>query len=168
MEAIRNMYAKIGVEEFYKEYGNEYQNPHEKIIKEILSQEHFSGKILDLCCGSGEVSRNIDGEVIGCDPFTAKLYKEKTGNECLEYSFKDIATGKMREYHFDHIICSFALHLCEESMLNQVLFELSMITKNLIIITPHKKPEIKNFWELISEKKVERVRIRKYRSLLFC
>ena len=27
MEAIRNMYAQMGVDNFYKEHGNEYKNP---------------------------------------------------------------------------------------------------------------------------------------------
>ena len=31
------MYSELGVDEFYKEYGNEYKNPHAEIIQKLLA-----------------------------------------------------------------------------------------------------------------------------------
>ena len=163
MDAIRNMYSELGVDEFYKEYGNEYTNPHADIIKKLLTGIDAGDYILDLCCGSGEVTRCFpDKHIIGCDPYTHELYKKLTNREVLTFSFKDIALGALAEYSFDTVICSFALHLCEESMLNPVLFQLAMITRKLIILTPHKRPYIKNYWKLENELIIDRVRLREY------
>ena len=121
MEAIRNMYAQMGVDNFYKEHGNEYKNPHTEIINQLLSKVDVGDKILDLCCGSGEVTKNfLNKDIIGCDPYTFNLYQKETGKPVLTFSFKDIATGALADYQFDTIICSFAMHLCEPSMLNLV------------------------------------------------
>ncbi len=167
MNGIRNMYNAMGVENFYKTYGNQYKNPHAETVSKILRQENFKGKkVLDLCCGSGEVTKNINADVIGCDPYTSNLYKKETGRPCYSYSFQDIAQGKLRDQKFDVIICSFALHLCPASYLNPVLFELALISNELIIITPNKKPEIKTYWKQKDEKIVERVRMRRYMSLV--
>ena len=62
--------------------------------------------------------------------------------------------GKMKE-EFDLIICSFALHLAPESMLPNILYNLN--TKHLLILSPHKKPIIKDFFFL--EKNVHRNKI---------
>ena len=108
MDAIRNMYSELGVDEFYKEYGNEYTNPHADIIKKLLTGIDAGDYILDLCCGSGEVTRCFpDKHIIGCDPYTHELYKKLTNREVLTFSFKDIALGALAEYSFDTVICSF-------------------------------------------------------------
>jgi len=99
----------------------------------------------------------------GCDPYTSDLYRKKTGKECLEYDFKDIANGKLKE-SFDLVICSFALHLAEKSLLPNILYYLN--TKELIILTPHKKPEINNFFELIEEQYENKVRFRRYKRTI--
>ncbi len=161
------MYSELGVDAFYKEFGNEYNNPHADIIKKLLSDVEVGERILDLCCGSGEVTRCFpEKDVVGCDPYTYELYKKETGKEVLTYSFKDIAQGALTDYHFDTVICSFALHLCEESMLNPVLFRLAMISEKLIILTPHKRPDIKAYWKLENEILLDRVRLREYSPLI--
>ena len=163
MDAIRNMYSELGVDEFYREYGNEYKNPHADIIKKLLFDVDAGDSILDLCCGSGEVTRCFpEKDVTGCDPYTHELYKKLTGREVLTYSFKDIALGALSEYRFDTVICSFALHLCEGSLLNQVLFQLAVISNKLIILTPHKRPVIRSYWRLEREVIIDRVRLREY------
>jgi SAM-dependent methyltransferase len=163
MEAIRNMYAQMGVDNFYKEHGNKYKNPHTEIINQLLSKVDVGDKILDLCCGSGEVTKNfLNKDIIGCDPYTFNLYQKETGKPVLIFSFKDIATGSLANYQFDTVICSFAMHLCEPSMLNLVLFQLAMISKKLIILTPHKKPEINMYWKLEKEIILNKVRLREY------
>lgn len=164
MEAIRNMYKNIGIDNFYKEYGNDYKNPHAEIINHLLKNVDVGENILDLCCGSGEVTKNfLDKNIIGCDPYTYELYKKNTNKKILTYNFKDIAMGSLSSYKFDTIICSFALHLCEESMLNLILYQLAYISEKLIIITPHKRPEVKNYWELKKEIIYKKVRLREYR-----
>lgn len=165
MEAIRTMYSKMGVENFYKEYGNKYENPHSEIINQLLKDINVGDSILDLCCGSGEVTKNfMNKNIIGCDPYTYNLYEKNTGKKALKFTFKEIALGSLEGFKFDTIICSFAMHLCEQSMLNQVLFQLTQISKKLIIITPHKKPEINNFWKLEKEIILNKVRLREYSS----
>ncbi len=64
---IRHKYEAMGVENYYQKYGNNYVNPHEMKINfaldkflfndenEWISQIDFS-YILDLCCGSGEMT----------------------------------------------------------------------------------------------------------------
>ena len=48
---------------------------------------------------------------------------------------------------YDIIICSFALHLLTDpSELFALLYELSTKARWLVIIAPHKKPEIKDGW----------------------
>ena len=167
MDAIRNMYSELGVDDFYKEFGNEYKNPHSEIIKKLLADIEVGDRLLDLCCGSGEVTRCFpEKHVIGCDPYTHDLYKKLTGREVLTFSFKDIALGALDNYRFDTVICSFALHLCEDSMLNPVLYRLATITKKLIILTPHKRPKINSYWKLENEVMIDRVRLREYCPLI--
>ena len=82
MDAIRNMYKNIGVDNFYKVYGNTYENPHKEIINHLLKDVNIKGSILDLCCGSGEVTKNFsDKDIIGCDPYTYKLYEKNTNKK---------------------------------------------------------------------------------------
>jgi SAM-dependent methyltransferase len=167
MEAIRNYYQNMGVDNYYKTFGNNYSNPHYDIIKELLENININGNILDLCAGSGEVTNIINEEnVIGCDPYTFNLYEQNTSKKCLKYSFLDIANGALNSYKFDYIICSFAMHLCSKSLLNQLLYQLALISNKLIIITPNKNPEIKNYWDLDDEIIHRRVRLRFYSSNL--
>src|SRR5690606_23918166 len=95
---------------------------------------------LDLGCGDGVASLAIiqqGGIVTGCDPFLAKEYKKNTGRNCLTLSFEEISQGKLQE-PFDSVVCSYSLHLLPESFLPNFLYQLSLITKELIILTPHK------------------------------
>lgn len=174
--SIRKGYEDLGVESYYIENRKTYLNPHENKIHYLM--DNFfdkylnldkDSKILDLCCGSGEITRFLQEkgyyDVTGLDPFTYDLYKEKTNKECINLNFKDIASGKLKG-EYDLIICSFALHLAETSMLPNILYNLSEISKELVIITPHKKPEIKDFFELDLELYYEKVRLRHYKTTL--
>lgn len=71
--------------------------------------------------------------------------------------------GKLKE-EFDTVICSFALHLCEESMLPMLLWKLKEITSTLIVISPHKRPDCNNIsgWFLVDEILLNRVRMKVY------
>lgn len=175
-QSIRAGYEELGVEGYYKTHSADYNNPHIKELEYLLIQEinkdYFGTNILDLCCGSGEVTNilkqyesirkyNIDG----LDPYTSPAYKKNTGKECLMYDFKDIARGALHNRKYDTIICSFAMHLCEESLLHNLLYQLSLIANTLVIITPHKRPEIKCWWKLVDEHKHNKITLRVYRTL---
>lgn len=168
-KAIRSIYSEIGVEEYYSNFSNQYFNPHEKIIQKIINQleqnKLIGNKVLDLCCGSGEVTRYLqDKETIGLDPFTYKIYKEKTQCRCYNYSFNDIVNGKLNE-EFDTIICSFALHLCKKSLLYTLLWRLRELSNTLIVISPNKKPNCDNIsgWLLVDEFEIERIKTKVYK-----
>lgn len=100
-----------------------------------------------MCCGKGEVTKIIQSittyiNVDGLDPFTYEAYKKETGNECIQMTFKDIVCGSLVHKRYDTIFCSYAMHLCEESMLNSLLYNISLICDTLVIITPHKRPNL--------------------------
>ena len=84
MDAIINEYKKHGVDGFYKLHSQDYENPHKSTIENLLTEAktewNINGNILDLCCGSGEVSNMFrECSVEGIDPYTKGLYeKNKT------------------------------------------------------------------------------------------
>lgn len=171
MDAIINEYKKYGVDTFYRLHSRDYENPHIDIIENLLSHAktewNISGNILDLCCGSGEVSHMLeDCNVDGIDPYTKELYEANTGNDCIPMTFKDIVeNGIGKEYDF--VICSYAMHLCEKSMLPMLLYRIGEVSDNLIIVTPHKKPDCNgNFFKEVSRIKKERRTIVLYKNRL--
>jgi len=111
-------------------------------------------------------------QIIAADPFTAAAYKYRTSYTCAELSFSEIAegalpttsvdfaTGSIQElmpqdymeqtehrHIIEMVICSFALHLLEDtSGLFSLLWELSSKARWLVVLAPHKKPEIKAGW----------------------
>lgn len=103
-------------------------------------------------------------DVIATDPYTSPAYKERTSRFCHSLSFTDLAQGLLPpisaetssrsgdpynnpEPIWDIIICSFALHLVTNpSELFALLYELSGKARWLIVVAPHKKPEIKETW----------------------
>lgn len=171
-DSIRAKYEKFGVDGYYKNNADSYSNPHIDIIRDIITEKLTTDlkelKILDLCCGAGEITNifilnNKNADIKGADPYTFEIYTKKTNKYCYPFSFKDIAAGKLTE-SFDVIICSFGLHLCERSLLPAVLWQLGGISKTLIILTPNKKPDCaKNGWFLSDEKIRDRVRLRIYK-----
>ncbi|KAG6831956.1 hypothetical protein H0H92_006557 [Tricholoma furcatifolium] len=98
--------------------------------------------------------------ILAADPFTSVAYHDRVGLPCSALSFKDIAEGSLPPPFqtksqedpqnppiIDLIICSFALHLIESpSELFSLLWELSSKARWLVILAPHKKPEIKDGW----------------------
>jgi SAM-dependent methyltransferase len=160
-KAIRNEYADLGVENYYRHYGHAYENPHTAYIKTLLVQNQHRidyRRVLDLAAGGGEVSLILRGlgfeETIGCDPFTKQLYEQNTQKPCLPFSFADIIKGKLPPFPplsedsneaFSSIICSFAMHLCPEKQLFALTTQIFSMTQNIIIITPHKRPALENF-----------------------
>lgn len=169
MSSIRSGYQELGVTDFYKQNANSYSNPHEPLIKDILTSFISSFdkdlKILDLCCGSGEITRTLQSlgfnNIYGLDPFTFDLYKEKTSCSCFTFDFKDLSIGKLQE-SFDLVICSFALHLAPESMLPNILYNLN--TNHLLVLSPHKRPVIKDFFVLEEDIYKNKIHLKYYRK----
>ena len=166
--SIRAAYAAQGVIPYYETHGATYRNPHEAIIHECLDKVIVDWKVplknvLDLACGSGEVTTHIKAKkVVGVDPFTNEAYYTRTGQTALPYTFDDIANGALQDSYFDVIICSFALHLVEESRLPGICYALAQVSQQLIIITPNKKPTISCGWTLIDDFVHKRVHTRYY------
>ncbi len=177
---VRDEYAdhRGGADGWYREHGGEYLNPHEPAVVAATSYAVatwpgvFSGQVLDLCCGSGEVTRALLGQglahdaITACDPYTGAAYANRCGHDALPLSFVDVAEGALAGNSFSTVVCSYALHLCEISWLPRVCWALRDITKNLVIITPHKRPELRpSFgWELSDEHRdaAHRTRVRLY------
>lgn len=148
MQAIRDLYAKLGVKAYYEKAGNRYENPHFEQIQALLTQNQERidySNALDFCCGSGEVSRVI--QELGyplphaSDPYTQQAYRKNFNQECWNLTFEDIIKRKLKG-SFSSIICSFAMHLCPEKQLYPLVYQLFQHSKQLIIITPHKRPEL--------------------------
>jgi hypothetical protein len=84
-------------------------------------------------------------------------------------SFKDIVNKGLPSYNFSCIICSFALHLCQPSMLPDLLWRLSEKSNFLVIISPSKfpligKPKVENHCFTANNK---RIHFRKYQLPIF-
>jgi len=179
-ESIRGQYEALGVRDFYATRGGSYRNPHGEIVRQIVfaAVERFSldlSAVLDLACGSGEATlpllelgaRQIDA----VDPYTGEAYRQRTGRTAAPLSFEDVAAGGLAGRRYSLIVCSFALHLASPSRLPALLCQLAQLTRQsgrLLVITPHKRPEIPEpwGWRLAEELLIERVRGRLYRSLI--
>lgn len=106
-----------------------------------------------------------------CDPYTSDAYVARTGLLCESLSFKDVSLGQFPSSirppspsaeagetsqeptlpYYDMIICSFALHLLESSSeVWALLTALSPRAKWLIILEPHKKPEVGHPYTILS------------------
>ena len=165
--SIRKQYEIHGVKNYYANMANQYSNPHEPQVQQLLKQLNLSGTVLDLACGDGSASLalNNDCTIVGCDPYLYEQYEERTGFPCYPYSFDDIFNGVLGNINFDVIVCSFAMHLCEESKLNVLLYQLSRLSNKLVIISPHKRPIIsENYWAIKQKYKADKVRCKTYIS----
>lgn len=172
-ESIRKGYEIFGVDDFYKNIGGEYKNPHLDDIKNCilkLNENINFGRVLDLGAGLGEVSSILMNlnyyDIVGCDPYLYKEYENKTGLKCLKYSFSDIQMGKLDNMNFDTVIASYSLHLSNISILPDVLWKLSLISDKLIILSPNNNPKIHdNGWLLMDSFKIGKCKVRYFKSL---
>jgi SAM-dependent methyltransferase len=176
LDAIRNQYQELGVDAYYEQHGSVYENPHFRYIEALLQQNESRidySNILDLCCGGGEVCMIIQTlgyqDFVGCDPFTEAAFERNLNQKAINLSFDDILKGKLNG-QYSAIICSFAMHLCPEKQLFSLAFELFQHTKMLIVITPHKRPELENlngisldFEDFTLTERGKKVRLKAYR-----
>jgi len=188
---MRHNYDAHGVDGYYESYGASYKNPHDAPLRKSLSQaldkwyKSFSlsfSNTLDLACGSGESTlaiehwcnkRGIDEKdvtIAGADPYTHEAYKQRVGREAQQFSFSDIQAGHLEGRRYSTVISSFALHLLtDKSQLWATMLQLSFATNHLIVMTPHKRPELeeKMGFQLLDEVRAERIRVRLYKSTNF-
>lgn len=176
LDAIRNQYQELGVDAYYEQHGSVYENPHFRYIETLLQQNETRidyGTTLDLCCGGGEVSMAIQTlgyqGFVGCDPFTTAAFERNLNQKAINLSFDDILKGKL-EGRYSTIICSFAMHLCPEKQLFSLAFELLQHTQTLVIITPHKRPELEklngiilDFEDFTLTERGKKVRLKAYK-----
>jgi SAM-dependent methyltransferase len=175
MPDIRPAYEEHGVTGFYQQFGSSYRNPHETILQSLLKRVSLEwqldlSSVLDLACGSGEatlVLQELGAKVSGIDPYTFEAFLERTGLHAETFSFDDLANGVLEGRRYSLIVCSFALHLVEPSKLPMLMFQLAQITDTLLVLTPHKRPQIKPEWgwNLQAEILEDRVRARLYQTL---
>jgi hypothetical protein len=173
--SIRDGYVRDGVEGFYAAEGVSYRNPHEDGVRAVVRSwmaELPPGRILDLACGSGEVTLALRDagvpadDIDGADPFTGIAYRERIGRDVLPWTFADLPDAIDRRW--GTVICSFALHLCEPSRLPGVLGALALASERLLVLSPHKRPVIRPGWgwNLLDERYEPdwRIRSRLFRS----
>ena len=146
--AVRNRYAELGVETYYRQEGGDYSNPHFPQIRELLLRNRHRidfSRSLDFCCGSGEVSKVVleMGHLLplASDPFTAEAYRRNFDAECLPWSFDDVIRGNAGG-GFSVVVCSFAMHLCPEKKWYPLTRQLLEMAPQLVVITPHKRPDL--------------------------
>ncbi|KIK78744.1 hypothetical protein PAXRUDRAFT_163153 [Paxillus rubicundulus Ve08.2h10] len=109
--------------------------------------------------------------IMAADPYTEAAYMERTMLPCAPLSFREISEGALplkvssassidggrgagtpvgadpsAMCNIDMVVCSFALHLIESSSeLFALLWELSTKARWLIVLAPHKRPEVHDF-----------------------
>jgi len=158
---IRQQYETHGAEGYYRSHAEDYENPHFPQVRELVLRNYPSwncgeGGVLDFCAGGGEVTlalREAGHRIIsGSDPFTWELYQNNTGITCEKWSFEDIIKGA-KIGHYRAVISSFAMHLCPEKDLFPLVWALFGAAPLLVIITPHKRPELEKIpgVELVGE-----------------
>jgi len=176
---VRIGYEQLGVAGFYKSQARSYRNPHEPVVRTLLHQILIDWNldltsVLDLAAGSGEVTMALRemkdvklGSIRGIDPMTYEAYLDRTGSVATRESFEDIAAGALRGQQFSIVICSFAMHLLEQSRLPMLALELAEVSPALLILTPHKRPVIQQKWgwRLTHETVEQRVRARLYNAI---
>ncbi len=148
MKPIRKEYEDLGVDGFYKKSGYHYTNPHEPQIVTLLENnisQINAEKILDFCCGSGEVTAALTKmgykNITGSDPYTRQAFHKRTGKKALSLSFEEVIRKGLPE-KYTSVVASFALHLCPREQLYPLVTQIFESTSQLIIITPHKRPQL--------------------------
>jgi hypothetical protein len=171
--SIRKQYADRGVTKFYAQEGGAYRNPHESSARLALAEAVKLwpldlSRVLDLACGSGEMTLELHehgaGQIDGVDAYTGDAYRQRTGQDAICLSFEQIAAGALAERRYSHVVCSYALHLVERSRLPGLLWALGQISPALLILSPHKRPQLDPDWgwRFVDELYVQRVRTRLY------
>lgn len=150
MKPIRKEYEDLGVDGFYKKSGWHYTNPHEPqivtLLKKNKSQINYQN-VLDFCCGSGEVTAALASmgfeNTTGSDPYTRQAFQKRIGKKALSLSFEEVIRKGLPD-SYTAVIASFALHLCPREQLYPLVTQIFQSTPQLVVITPHKRPQLEN------------------------
>ncbi len=174
-EAVRRGYDRLGPEEYYRQHGGDYVNPHEPTIRKILSTivpewGLDCSRTLDLAAGAGEITRALldqaaalklsPPEIEGMDPYTGAAYQARTGRVAEAISFEEICDGALSGRRYSLVVCSFAMHLFESSRLPTLLYRLAEVAPALLILSPHKRPQIKEAWGWTLRRELLQLRVR--------
>lgn len=166
---VRDEYDRLGVDGYYRAHAADYRNPHEDAVAEAIRRAAAGldlSHVLDLACGSGEATLVLRAlgaaRVDGMDPYTGPAYRDRTGQDAEAIAFADIAAGALGERRWSLIVCSYAMHLVEESRLPVLALRLAEVAPALLIVTPHKRPDLRWGWTLAREDRWDRVRTRLY------
>jgi hypothetical protein len=173
--SVRAKYERHGADAYYRDHADDYTNPHEPEVRQCIETALGRWKldlsrVLDLAAGTGEATLALRElgvhRVNAADPYLFSQYERRTGQVCERFSFEDIVGGALATRNYSLIVCSFALHLVDASRLPSVCLQLSLITPTLLVLTPHKRPEIRQQWgwTLRDEFVWARVRTRLYDS----
>jgi len=172
---VRAGYVAHGVDGYYARFGADYRNPHEVAITEAIALENArdplpAGRVLDLACGSGEATVAIealdDGRArrfVGCDPYTGEAWRARVPHPMLTLTFAEIAAGGLAPHgSFDLIVCCFALHLAEASRMPGLTWALSRVGRQLLVLSPHKRPPVGLGYTQVHGFEHRRVRVRRF------
>ncbi|MFM7150485.1 MAG: hypothetical protein ACKO23_11630 [Gemmataceae bacterium] len=181
---FRRHYHEQGPEGYYLAHAGDYRNPHEAAVAACLDYAvdvwasmrdgiQF-GKVLDLAAGGGEATRAIlrrypSSQIEAMDPYTNKLYQQRTGRACLPISFEQIAREEHLLGPYGCVICSCALHLVGPSWLPRLCLALARASRDLLVLSPITRPHIRPGWgwrllqEMAFTCEDHRIRIRWYR-----
>lgn len=157
--------ATIALVEWWKAGRSVYDAPHSPML--TASHSRKAAALTPPSLGP-ELQRP---RIYAADPYTAEALQSRTGlYNCSTLSFKDVAEGSLPTVALSTVststpndtttdaietvdstlemtLCSFALHLVEsQSELFSLLWELSTKCRWLIVVAPHKRPEIKEGW----------------------
>ena len=145
MSTIFDQYKKYGIDEYYLKLGDKYSNPHEKYIISCLDLINFNKNddFLDLFCGDGLITSYLLNKkchnITGCDKYMSDIYVKKCNKQCLNFSFEDIAFDyNLFDKKFDTIIISYAFDLIPNELRQMIIFHLSLICNDLILLRPNK------------------------------
>jgi ubiquinone/menaquinone biosynthesis C-methylase UbiE len=171
MPSIRQQYEQCGVDSYYLEHGGGYENPHAqdvvKCLRYFYSKEKHM-KVLDFACGDGLVSKRIGNQskIIGCDGYLYERYTKETGNRCHKHTFQDICDfNNFIENNFDLIVFSYAIDLVESSYIQQLLYRLSTIGKEMLVIRPNKHIIDSPLWSIKEKYNADKSKSALYISL---
>jgi hypothetical protein len=179
-QKIRLLYDEHGAEGYYRAHADTYENPHFPEIKALLERnfERFDcSEVLDFSAGGGEVTEVLQSagarNITGCDPFTFNLFEKKTGLPCLRLSFMDVIKNGLPA-RYSLIVSSFALHLCPAGDLFSLTWQLLEAAPLLVVLTPHKRPELEKLagielaWEdSVVNERGKKVRMKAYQRREF-
>lgn len=185
-KAIRQHYDSLGVEEYYKQEGDNYNNPHNNFaiacfndiwkykLKQIINNNP-NYKICDFACGDGLITKEIlrknafeklSLSIIGNDKFMSERYKKETKLNCHTHSFNEVANGDSKIGDVNLTVISYAIDLVEKSYLQKFLYQVALTSEKLLIIRPNKHLLDSPYWDLEYQNKIEKSKGFLYKSKL--